>query len=98
MQTAINPKFTPISYRNALYRHYVLSEAIKAAAIPGNFPEDFFPTIKRALAELGALEDISIGKLYEYLEEMSPGPLEHLELRTTTHLIWIVLSSPSGVN
>ena len=67
LQTAINPKFTPISYRNSLSRHYVFSEAIKAPAIPGNFPEDFFPTIKRALAELGALEDIYIGKLYEYL-------------------------------
>ena len=36
-------------------------------AIPGNFPADFFPTIKRALAELGDLEDISIGKLDKYL-------------------------------
>ena len=36
-------------------------------AIPGNFPDDFFPTIKRALAELGGLENILIGKLYEYI-------------------------------
>ena len=40
---------------------------MEAPAIPGNFPEDFFPTIKRALAELGDLDDISMGKLYEYL-------------------------------
>ena len=67
LQTAINPKFTQIPYHNALYRHYVLSKTMPVPAIPGNFPDDFFSTIKRALAELGDLENISIGKLYKYL-------------------------------
>ena len=40
---------------------------MEAPAIPGNFPEDFFPTIKRALAELGDLDDNSIGKLNKYV-------------------------------
>ena len=67
LQTAINPKFKQILYHNALYRHYVLSEPMVVPAIPGNFSDDFFPTIRSAIAELGDLEDILIGKLYEYL-------------------------------
>ena len=46
LQTAISPKFTQIPYHNAPYRHYVLNETIPPPAEPGNFPDDFFSTLK----------------------------------------------------
>jgi hypothetical protein len=67
LQTAINPKFIRNHYHNALYRHYVLDEALQVGAIPPHFRGDFFSTMRNLLKIGEDLTNISLKSLYKSL-------------------------------